>query len=96
MTIVNTTFHVDDDVRDDYLEYMKRFYIPEARETGAKVICFARIDPQHETQGTSYSLQLKLDYECQRSRADGILHKLYDRFGNRVLGFQTLLEEIDC
>ena len=101
MLIYNTTFHVEDDVRDAYLEYMKRCYIQEAANSGfVYAPCFARIHSQHEEQGASYSLQLKvknlntLNYWLE---TDGkrLQTELSGKFGNKVADFATLLEELE-
>jgi hypothetical protein len=101
MLIYNTTFHIEDDIRDAYLEYMKQQYIPEAVNSGfVYAPCFARIHPQHEERGASYSLQLKvknmdtLNYWLE-TEGKRLQLELSVKFGNKAAGFATLLEEIE-
>ncbi|GAB6013253.1 DUF4286 family protein [Viscerimonas tarda] len=101
MLIFNTTFHVEDDIQEAYLEYMRQTYIPVATNSGfLHMSCFAHIYPQHEEQGTSYSLQLRakntdtFNY-WMKTEGEKLQRELASKFGNKVLGFVTLLEEID-
>jgi hypothetical protein len=101
MIIVNTTFHAEDDICDEYIRFMKEFYIPEAVNSGfLHEPRFARIRAQHEERGSSYSVQFKVKNTDTLNRwyaAKGeVLQKeLATRFGNKVLGFVTLLEEME-
>lgn len=101
MLIYNTTFHVEEEVREGFLDYMKQHYIPETANNGfVHLPCFARIHPQHEEHGTSYSLQLKsknletLNYWLE-TNGKQLQLELLSKFGNKVAGFATLLEEIE-
>jgi hypothetical protein len=101
MIIFNTTFLVEDDICDEYTRFMREFYIIEAMNSGfLQEPRFARIHAQHEESGTSYSLQFKVknvDTLNHWYATDGeVLQKeLTRRFGDKALGFVTLLEEID-
>ncbi|MDR1810414.1 MAG: DUF4286 family protein [Prevotella sp.] len=101
MLIYNTTFHVDDEVRDSFLEHMTQRYIPAvAADRLVFAPCFARIHSQHEEQGASYSLQLKLKntvtLKCWLETVGKQLQlELAAKFGDKVAGFATLLEEIE-
>ncbi|MDR1089774.1 MAG: DUF4286 family protein [Prevotella sp.] len=101
MIIFNTTFHVENDVLNDYINFMKETYIVRAANSGfLHEPRFARIQAQHEESGSSYSLQFRV------KNADTLNHwfssegeilqgELASLFGNKVLGFVTLLEEIE-
>jgi len=101
MIIFNTTFHVEDDINDDYIRFMKEVYIPEAAQSGfMHQPRFARIHAQHEESGTSYSLQFMVKnmdtlnhwFSTQGQQLQTLLSS---RFGNKAAGFVTLLEEIE-
>lgn len=101
MIIFNTTFHLDDDIHTAGLDYLKKVYIPEAANSGflfePRLLLIHR---QHEEGGTSYSLQFRVknaDTVNHWLANDGqILQKeLATRFGNKMMGFVTLLEEIE-
>lgn len=101
MIIFNTTFHVEDDVCDKYIRFMKEYYIVKAANSGfLHEPRFARIHAQHEESGSSYSLQFKvknLDTLNHWYAAEGeaLQKEITTHFGNRALGFVTILEEID-
>lgn len=100
MIIFNTTYHVDDEIHHDYLNFMRESFIPQALESGFLLDArLARIVSQHNEPGTSYSLQfrvknndtLDLWFNCYGKK---LTNKLTERFGNKAVGFVTLLEEI--
>ncbi|MDU1889789.1 MAG: DUF4286 family protein [Dysgonomonas sp.] len=100
MIIYNTTFHVEDDICEAYIAFMKGVYIQQAANSGFLFEPrFARIHAQHEESGTSYSLQFKVknvDTLNHWFSTEGatLQKELTSRFGNKALGFVTLLEEI--
>ncbi|NDV77641.1 DUF4286 family protein [Dysgonomonas sp. 511] len=101
MIIFNTTFHVEDDVCEQYLTFMKDIYIAEALTSGfLHEPRFARIHAQHEEGGISYSLQFKVKNvdtlnHWYATHGQALQDKLTGQFGNKALGFVTLLEEIE-
>lgn len=101
MIIFNTTFHIEDDVETACVNYLRNTYIIKAVNSGFLFEPrLALIHAQHEESGTSYSLQFKvknidtLDYWLS-AEGKQLQQELVDKFGNRVVGFITLLEEID-
>lgn len=101
MIIFNTTYHVDDDIHSDYLDYIRATFIPQALDSGfLHEARLARIVAQHNEPGTSYSLQFRVkNSDTLRLWLDtrgGVLNKeLVARFGSKIAGFVTLMEEID-
>ncbi len=101
MIIFNTTFHVEDDVLNDYIGFMKETYIVKATGSGfLHEPRFARIHAQHEESGSSYSLQFKVknvDTLNHWFSTEGqiLQDELTTRFGDKAVGFVTLLEEIE-
>lgn len=101
MIIYNTTFHVENDVTDDFLEYFKKTYIPRAAASGfLRQPCLRRVMNTREDEGSSYSIQFHvknvdtLNYWLDMEGK--ILHKgIVDRFGSKVVGFTTLLEDME-
>jgi hypothetical protein len=92
---------VEDDVLDDYIDFMKETYIVRAANSGfLHEPRFARIHAQHEESGSSYSLQFSVknvDTLNHWFSIEGeiLQEELIARFGNKALGFVTLLEEIE-
>jgi len=101
MLIFNTTYHVEDSIDNAYLDFMKTIYIPQVSEGGFLFEArLAKIHPQHEETGKSYSLQFKvknIDTLNYWLSGDGSkLNKvLVDKFGSKVASFITILQEIE-
>lgn len=101
MIVYNTTFHIDNDILDDTLSYLKKIYIPQAMNSGFLLKpCLRRV--MHETGDVeeSYAVQFhvkNMDTLTYWMEKEGkILHQaLVEQFGSKVTGFTTLLEEID-
>ncbi|MCD7931729.1 MAG: DUF4286 family protein [Tannerellaceae bacterium] len=101
MIVYNITFHVDKEVLDDYLAYMKNEFIPRAASCGfLHRPCLRKVMYTPEEEGASYAVQfhvknvetlnLWLEQEGKNMHAE-----LTGKFGNKIAGFTTLLEEID-
>lgn len=101
MIIFNTTFHIEDDIHDNCLRFLKEIYIPKAVNSGfLHSPRLALIHAQHEESGTSYSLQFmvkNIEVLNHWLSTDGqaLQNEIATRFGNKALGFITLLEEIN-
>jgi Domain of unknown function (DUF4286) len=97
MIIYNITVNVDNDVKDEWLHWMKSFHIPNVLATGyftENKICKVLVD---EEQGTTYSVQ----YTCESMAAYETYKQLHasrfqqesaEKYGNKQVSFRTLLE----
>ena len=98
MYIYNVTIHVEDSVRDEWLEWMQTVHIPEMLGTGKFTearLCQVRVE--EESGGTSFAVQyhtpskerLEEYYreDAARMRQDGL-----NRFGDQCIAFRTELE----
>lgn len=100
MLIYNTTLHLDDAVHDDCLQYLKEVYIP--RSLSGNLLeqpSLARIESRHEESGVSYALQFKAkDMDTLNEWAEKVgeylQQELVTKFGNKVSGFATLMDEV--
>lgn len=100
MIIYNVTVNIDDDVHDEWLQWMKLIHIPEVMATGyflESKMCKILVE---EEQGTSYSIQ----YTCanmadlkeyQAKYAPELQKKHSEKYANKFVAFRTLLEVID-
>lgn len=100
MLIYNTTFQVDDDIRENFLIWIKEHFIPETERQG--ILQTPRLCKilSHREEGESYSLQFEVE-------SSGLLHRwhleqgvklneeLVSIFGTKVIGFPTLMEVIE-
>lgn len=101
MIIFNTTFLVEDDILDNYIRFMKETYIATASDSGfLHEPRFCLIHSQHEESGSSYSLQFRVKNvdtlnHWFATEGQALQTELTARFGNKALGFVTILEEIE-
>ncbi|WP_106829543.1 DUF4286 family protein [Parabacteroides pacaensis] len=101
MIIYNTTFHIEKEVLAECVDFLKKTYIPQAIASGFLMNPkMYRVVSSEDEGGESFSIQFSvkntetLDYwmgkegkACHRS--------LLERFGEKIIGFSTLLEEVD-
>ncbi len=100
MIIYNTTFDIDKDILHDSLTYLKKVYIPEAINSGLLTLpCLRRIMHVSE-EGENFAVQFHvkdittLNYWLN-NEGSIINQGLIKRFGDKITGFTTLMEEID-
>ena len=94
MIIYNVTINIENDVKDEWVKWMKTIHIPEVMNTGCFVeykICKVLVD---EEQGTTYSVQYtsKTMQEYERQHAPRFQKAMADKYGNKLVAFRTLLE----
>jgi len=99
MILYNLTFNVEDDVKDDWLDYMKNRFIPAMLESGLLTMPVLSELLLDEPQGTSYALHFQVnDMEdlrrFQRKEWRPILEALYKQFGDKVVFFPTEMKVI--
>ncbi|MDR2475765.1 MAG: DUF4286 family protein [Bacteroidales bacterium] len=101
MFIYNTTFFVDNDLIDTFLDYMKINYVPDMKtsEILPNPHLFKLLDTSDNLSGCSFSLQFSAT-DCPtlnnwlEERGNRLLSNLTEDFNQRILFFSTLLEEI--
>ena len=97
MIIYNVTVNIENDVREEWLNWMKNIHIPEVMATGSFIenkICKVLVD---EEQGTTYSIQytaasMKDLEEYQKSHAPRLQKEHSERYAGKFVAFRTLLE----
>lgn len=100
MLIYNTTFHTEDDVHDNFLIWLREFYIPEIEKYG--ILRLPRLCHllSHYDEGTVYSLQWEVEdsvclhrwHVAQGAKLNEEMTKI---FKDKVVGFPTLMEIIE-
>lgn len=99
--IYNTTFHIEQAIWNESLIFLKREYIPKAMADGKlQRPMLSRVMRTDEHEGISVALQFHVtDEETLSTWFDTTGHELHRqltlRFGNAMMGFSTLLEELD-
>lgn len=101
MIVYNTTFHIEKEIEEVCLAYLKEKYIPEASASGfLHTPRLMRVMNTAEEEGVSYSLQFHvknietLSYWLEREGRE-MQQLLANRFGQKLVGFATLLEEME-
>lgn len=100
MIIFNTTFHIEDNIHEDFIDFLKKTYIPFATQSGfLHQPRLALIHRQHEENGVSYSLQFHVKNTDTLNHwfdTDGqtLQKEIVKQFGNKAMGFITLMEEV--
>jgi hypothetical protein len=97
MIIYNVTVNIENDVREEWLNWMKTVHIPEVMATGyfiENMICKVLVD---EEQGTTYSVQYTADNlqdveEYRQKHSPRLQKELNDKFAGKYVSFRTLLE----
>ena len=87
MYIFNTTYHIESDIKEIFIAWLREVYIPTAMhrdKLSEPQLC--RVIAEEDTGGDNFSLQFHV--------AD-LDNAIREKFGDRVLGFNTLLEIID-
>ncbi|MGL4992666.1 MAG: DUF4286 family protein [Bacteroidales bacterium] len=101
MIIYNTTYQIDDSILDDTLLWFKTSLIPsltcDGTLTNPRLL---RVMVDQEEMGNCYSLQFNVSDEKELNEwysrcGTEILNTITKRYQNRVLGFTTLLDNIE-
>lgn len=101
MIIYNTTFLVMDQVRDDFLAWIRTVYVPRATQTRQLVApMFARVMGSAEDGAESYALQFRAHsaeslQEWKDSIGTALVSDMTRRFGSNVMGFSTMMDKIE-
>ena len=88
MVLYNITLNIDNDITEACLDYLKRFYVPQATQSG--VMHSPKIHKVLPYVKNVDTLNYWIEHEGQH-----ISKRLVERFGDKVAGFTTVLEEID-
>lgn len=101
MLIINTTYHVSKTVEHDWVNWVKKDYIPAVIKTGLLVRPrFHQVFMDGEDNSNAYALQFevenfeKLEYWSNQF-GKKLKTTLSEMFEEKVLGFTTLMEVID-
>ena len=101
MVTINTTFHVDEEIKHDFIDYMRSIYIAGAvSDTKLSNARLCRIHAQAVEGGISYSVQFTFNSlddldNWDKNKGLELNEALIKKFEDKVAGFSTLLEEIE-
>src|SRR5690554_236057 len=101
MILYNLTIHIAAEKEKDFVKWMKEVHIPEVMATGLfEESKFFKLLLEVEEGGINYSTQyftasLENFHNYQEHFAAGIHEKLKEKFGEQLVFFGSLLEQID-
>ncbi len=97
MYLYNVTVNVDDEVKDNWIEWMRESHIPDVLQTGLfEAATFSRLMVEEES-GTTYAIQYRIkDMESfriyQEMYAAGLQNEHKQKFGEKTVAFRTIME----
>lgn len=99
MILYNITATVDETIREEWLDWMKKTHIPEMLATQRFSECKMFKVLLNKEEGTSYSIQFFADSMAELQlyealHANELREKHKARFGDKVLTFRTVLEKV--
>lgn len=103
MYVYNVTLKVDPKVESDWISWMKEKHIPDVMKCGLfqsyKVLILKDSPFADESEGNTYIVQYYFDemdkYKCYLAEfAPALQQEHLQRYGQSVLGFRTILEEL--
>lgn len=101
MIIYNVTCNIPEEIESDWVHWMKHVHIPEViateKFTGFKMLKL--LTPVEDNEGVNYAIQYFCnsieDYNDYADHyAPGLRAKTFEKYGEQVLAFRTLLEEV--
>ncbi|HBG40809.1 MAG TPA: hypothetical protein DDZ96_02150 [Porphyromonadaceae bacterium] len=101
MIVFNTTFHVEEEVHEDFIEYMLQIFIPHSTRSGLLTSPrLARVMGKEEDEGYSYAMEFTASgiAELDRWNAEEstfIYTPLLHKFKEKIAGFSTVMLTVD-
>ncbi len=101
MLIYNTTFHLHQDVEENFLIWLKEVHIPEVeKEDVLRNPRICKILSHAEPGESTYALQWEVDspaelHRWQMSQGSFAKDQVQKIFNEKVLGFETLMRIVE-
>ena len=101
MIVFNTTFHVEEDIQEEFIEYMLQEFIPASTKSGMlKFPRLARVFGKDEDEGLSFAMEFQVVdivvmEKWKSEESNSVFAPLMDRFKEKMIGFSTLMQTID-
>lgn len=101
MILYNVTVNIDDDVEQEWIEWMKQTHIPEVMDTGFFIDhrMLKMLSEGQDDTGSTYAIQYVADSLGQletylNTVAPKIQKKSIIKYGTKMAAFRTVLEEV--
>lgn len=100
MLIHNITFKIHPSILEEWIKWQREEHIPEIMDTGLfDRYTFYRLLDQDDTEGATYIIQYhtnsRENYDhYQQKHAPHMREIAFEKWGDRVIAFRTLLESV--
>lgn len=101
MIIYSVTVNIEDDVHDEWKEWMRNIHIPDVMDTGifSEHLMSRVISHNPEETGTTYNIQyhcesMKKLHEYQAHYAPKLQEEHSKKYEGKFVAFRTLLEKV--
>jgi len=100
MVVYNVTVNIDQDVHDEWLQWMVEVHIPDVLRTGLFIDGrISRLDVQEEMGGATYSIQYTLPSKehlgtYQEKFAPGLQQQHSERYDGKFVAFRTVMDVV--
>ena len=100
MIVFNTTFHVEEEIHEDFIEYMLQVFIPMSTRSGLLTSPrLARVHGKEKDQGHSFAMEFQVTdlYTLERWNSEesrSVYNPLLEKFKEKLAGFSTVMETI--
>jgi hypothetical protein len=100
MILYNVTVNIDDEVKEEWLAWMREKHIPDVLATGLFVEykLFRLLTEDEDAVGTTYAIQyfaksMSQIEEYKQKHAAGLQEEHSSRYKDRYIAFRTLLQQ---
>jgi len=101
MFVFNTTFHVDEALHEEFIEYMLQHFIPMSTQSGLlRSPRLARIFGKEDDEGHSYAMEFTVTDVVTLERwntdeSQAVYAPLLEKFREKLIGFSTIMQTIE-
>ncbi len=101
MIVFNTTFHVEKEIQEDFVEYMLQHYIPMCTRSGLLTSPrLARVYGKEEDEGHSYAMEFTVAdivalERWNANESQAIHAPLLEKFKEKLIGFSTIMQTVE-
>lgn len=100
MFIYNVTVNIDEDVHDEWIQWMKKTHVPDVMNSGCftdnKIVKVLHVNDHGQTYSFQYTFKDMKDIErYQKEFAPKLQADVKQKYGEKFTAFRTLLEVIE-
>jgi hypothetical protein len=100
MIVFNTTFHVEEEIHEEFVEYMLQSFIPMSTRSGLLTSPrLARVHGKEEDEGVSFAMEFQVASlftleQWNKEESSSVYSPLLEKFKEKLAGFSTVMETI--